>query len=106
MKKELKISNTALALLLLVKVLFLPKNAAFLQRNAGISRIKRALVLKVTFCVYLRTKFQVPNIILTSSRQGEGRMGNGNSRRFTSKRPLQKLTQIRVKMATVKTYFL
>ena len=49
MKKELKISNTALTLLLLVKVLFLPKNAAFLQRNAGISKIKRALVLKVTF---------------------------------------------------------
>ena len=49
MKKELQISNTALTLLLLVKVLFLPKNAAFLQRNAGISRIKRALVLKVTF---------------------------------------------------------
>ena len=49
MKKELKISNTALALVLLVKVLFLPKNAAFLQRNAGISRLKRALVLKVTF---------------------------------------------------------
>ena len=49
MKKHLKISNTALALLLLVKVLFLPKNAAFLQRNADISKIKRALVLKVTF---------------------------------------------------------
>ena len=49
MKKELKISNTALALLLLVKVLFLPKNAAFLQRNADISKIKRALVLKGIF---------------------------------------------------------
>ena len=64
MKKELKISNTALTLLLLVKVLFLPKNAAFLQRNAGISKIKRALVLKGIFpeTTYVRVMaYQVPS---------------------------------------------
>ena len=45
--KQLKIPNTALTLLLWVKVLFLLKNTDFLQNNADISKIKGALVLKV-----------------------------------------------------------
>ena len=46
-----------------------------MQQNAEISKIRRASVLKVYFlklhkCVYLRAKFQVSSIILTSFRQG------------------------------------
>ena len=46
-----------------------------MSKNADISKIKRALVLKVCFlklrmCMYIRTKFQVSNIILTSFRWG------------------------------------
>ena len=41
-KQNLKISNTALTLLLWVKVLFWTKNANFLQKNADISKIKGA----------------------------------------------------------------
>ena len=44
-----KIFNTALTLLLWVKVLFLLKNADFLQNNVAISKIKRALILKGIF---------------------------------------------------------
>ena len=54
------------------KVLFLPKNFDFLQRNADISKINRVFlpnVMKLHMCVYLRTKFQVSSIILTSFRQ-------------------------------------
>ena len=69
MKTELKISITAFTLLLWVKVPFLQK------KNAGISRIKRTLALKVYFvklhmCVSLRTKFQASTIILISFRHG------------------------------------
>ena len=39
----------AFTLLLWVKVLFWPKNADFLQQNADIKKIKRALVLKGIF---------------------------------------------------------
>ena len=52
------------------------KNADFLQKNAGISKIKRALVLKGIFsettcvCTYVPTKFHVSSIILMSFRQG------------------------------------
>ena len=53
-KQNLKISNTALTPLLWVKVLFLLKNADFLQKNADISKIKRVLVLKGIFS---ETKF-------------------------------------------------
>ena len=68
-------SNTALTLLLWVKVLFSPKKCCFLQKNTDISKITRTLVLKGNFlklilCVYLRTKFQVSSIILTSFRSG------------------------------------
>ena len=39
-KQEWKISNTGLILLPWVKVLFLPKNTNFFQKNAAISKIK------------------------------------------------------------------
>ena len=49
-KQNQKISKTALALLLWVKVLFLSKNADFCKkRNADVSKIKRALVLNGKF---------------------------------------------------------
>ena len=73
LKAKLKISNTALTLLL--RVLFWLKSANFLQKNADISKIKRALVLKGIFSetAYLRAKFQVSTIILTSFRRGNTR---------------------------------
>ena len=46
LKQNQKISNTGLTVLLWVKVLFLSRNVDFLQRNADISKIKRALLLK------------------------------------------------------------
>ena len=42
----LKISNTGLRILLWIKVLFLPENSDFLQKDADISKIKKALVIK------------------------------------------------------------
>ena len=64
----------------------------FLQKNADISKIKRALVLKIYLlkhmCVYLRAKSEVSSIILTSFRQGEG----------VSKTNPKKPTRIRVKI--------
>ena len=48
-KQNYKISNTALTLLLWVKVLFWTKNANFLQKNADISKIKGALALRGIF---------------------------------------------------------
>ena len=58
-------------ILLGVIVLFLPKYANFLQKNAGIRKIKGFLVLKVYFlklhmCLYLRTNIQVSSIIPTA----------------------------------------
>ena len=72
------------------KVLFLPKNADFLQKTADITKIKRALVLKGIFLklhmgMLLCTKFQVSSIILTSFRQ------RGN---FTSSPPTHTHTHI------------
>ena len=59
----------------------------------------RALVLKVflklDMCVYLRTKFQVFNIILTRFRQG---LILPPPLHLTSNQTLKKLTQIRVKL--------
>ena len=58
-------------------MLFLPKNADVLQKNADISKIKRTLVGKSTFsetayvCVLrYKIKFEFFSIILTSLRQG------------------------------------
>ena len=48
-KGNWKISNTTLTLLLWIKVLFWPKNAYFLQKDAYITKIKRFLVLKSIF---------------------------------------------------------
>ena len=44
-----KKSLIALAILLWVKVLFWPKNADFLQKNADISKIKKVLVIEGIF---------------------------------------------------------
>ena len=54
--------------------IFAEKMADFLQKNANISKIKnvlvlKAIILKLHLCVYLRTKFQVFNIVLKSFRQ-------------------------------------
>ena len=70
-KHNYKSSKTAAILLLWVKVLFFPKNADFLKRNADISKSSRASVLKCIFqkphmCVYFRSKFEVSSVILTS----------------------------------------
>ena len=48
-KQNWKISNTALIILIWVKVLFLIKNADFLKRNTDISKIKEVVVLKGIF---------------------------------------------------------
>ena len=77
-----KIENRAkrsltLLLLLWVKVLFWPKNADFLQKNAYISNIKEALVLIDIFSVtkyesVLTCQIRVCSITLTSFRQRIG----------------------------------
>ena len=75
-KQNEKIFNTALTLLLSVKVLFLPKMTIFLQRKMLISTKSRGpqsltvWFLKLNMCVYLPPKFQVSSIILTSFIQG------------------------------------
>ena len=56
--------------------MFWPRRHWLFAKNADISKIKRALVLKGMFsetiyvCVYLCAKFEVSSIILTSFRQG------------------------------------
>ena len=62
-KQNWNIFNTALTLLLWVKVLFLPENADFLQKNTDISKIKRTLVLKGIFSIFL-TSFRQGVILL------------------------------------------
>ena len=71
------------------------KNPDFWQKNPDISKIKRELVIKVHVlklhvCVYLRAKFEVSSIILTSFIL------------TTSKLTPKKPTQIRVKLLTCK----
>ena len=70
-----KNSNTNLTLLLWVKVLFWPKNTDFLQKMLTSARLrgpwyKKVYFLKLHMIAYLRAKFQVSSIILTSFRQG------------------------------------
>ena len=48
-KQSIKISNTALILLLWIKVIFLPKTLIFSERNAEISKVKQVLVWKSIF---------------------------------------------------------
>ena len=81
-KKNYKIFNTVLILVLWVKVLLFTKRCCFFaiikkkcwhQQNLESLATKRYLFLKLNMCVYLRnlrTKFQVSSIILTSFRQG------------------------------------
>ena len=52
--------------------------------------------LKLHFCVYLRAKFQVSSITLTSFRQGREGVIHSSSYRPTSKRTSKKPTQITV----------
>ena len=74
------------------KYYFWKKMLTFLQKNADISKIVRGLVLgkvnilKLHIGVYLRTKFQVSSIVLTSFRQGVGviKLG-GNQTRLINK---------------------
>ena len=62
-------------------MLFWPKSADFLQKNADISKIKRDLVLNIDLVyflklhmdVYLRATFEVSSLILTSFRKEKGR---------------------------------
>ena len=78
---------------------FWTKTADFLPKNADISKIKETLVLKVYslelhMCVYLRVKFKVSSIILTSFRQGLI-LSPPPPHTHTSKRNPKKPTQIR-----------
>ena len=56
--KNWKQTKTSLTQLLLwVKVLFWPKNAGFLQKNADTTKIKKTLNMKLNMDVYLCAKF-------------------------------------------------
>ena len=73
-KQNQQISNT---ILLLLNILFLPKNVDFLQKISDISKIKGILILKsifseTTYVCVLTYQFQVSNIILTTFRWGGG----------------------------------
>ena len=71
-KQNLKLSNTALTILVWVKILFLPKNCYFLLKNVGISKIKTDFLLKGIFS-------EDSSIIITISRHGGigGEVGGG-----------------------------
>ena len=71
-KQNLKLSNTALTILIWVKILFLPKNCYFLLKNVGISKIKTDFLLKGIFS-------EDSSIIITISRHGGigGEVGGG-----------------------------
>ena len=72
-KQNSKISNTALALTLWVKILFSPKNTDFLQKMLTSEKLREPWYWKVCFLhmsVYLRAKFQVFSTILTTFRRG------------------------------------
>ena len=79
-KQNWKISNTTITLLFWVKVPFL------------VPLLKGVYFLKLHMCVYLRTKFQVSSVILTSLRQGVILPPS-----HTAKRTPKKSTFIRVK---------
>ena len=66
-----------ISLIVIVYLTKTEKKKTFLTKNADISKMKTALVQKVYFLklhvgVYLRAKFQVSRIILTSFRNCEG----------------------------------
>ena len=85
-------SNTALILLLWVKVPFLPKKALALK----------GIFPETTYVLYLRTKFQVSSIILTSLIQGRGNFtsqpGKITPQHPISKQTAKKTTKISVKV--------
>ena len=63
---------------LCVKVLILPENADYLQKNADMQNEKlraswyiKVYCLKLHMCVYSPTKYQLFSIVLTSFRQGK-----------------------------------
>ena len=98
LKTELKISNTALTLLLCVKVLFWPKTLIFGKKNADISKIKRVLEIKAIFSetTYVSVlTCQVSSIIPTSFRQ-VGNFTTPPSPAHKKKELLKKPIQIRV----------
>ena len=75
MKTELRISNTALTLLLGVKVLFRQKTLFFCKKMLTSAKLRRprhqkTYFPKVNMGVYLCVKFEVSSIILTNFRQG------------------------------------
>ena len=79
------------------------KTLIFCKKNAGISKSKRAEALKVYFLklhmgVYLRAKFEVYSIILTSFREGIVLPPP------PSKRTPKKPTQIRVNFHLIKAF--
>ena len=51
-------------------MLFLPKNGNFLSAKLRGHGYEKVYFLKLHICVYLRIKFQVSSIILTSFREG------------------------------------
>ena len=80
-------------------------NLLFLQKNANFLQIKEILVLRVNFLklhmrVYIHTKFQVSSIILTSLEQGLILLSPLLT--ITAKRIPRIPTQIRVKLRMLK----
>ena len=73
-------------------IIFAKKILIFCKKDAEISKINRAFVLKLHMCVNVHTKFQFSTIILTSSRQGVILPPSP-----TSKQSRKRSTQIRVK---------
>ena len=76
-KQNWKISNKALTLLLWVKVLFLQKMLIFYKKILTSAKLRGSWYQKVYFLklhmdLYLRTKFQVSSIIVTTFSRGRG----------------------------------
>ena len=70
-KQNWKVFNRALTLLLWVKVLFWPRNADFFQKMLTSTKgpwYYKVYFLKLHMSVYLRVKFQVSSITLTSQK--------------------------------------
>ena len=92
LKTELKNLLSSPHTIALSKGTIFTKKCWYFAKNADISKIKRALVLKGIFLklhmsVYLRTNFQTSSIILTSFIQGGGGGGNFIPNKRTPKNP-------------------
>ena len=83
---------TQLTIALSKGIIFAKKILIFCKKDAEISKINRAFVLKLHMCVNVHTKFQFSTITLTSSRQGVILPPSP-----TSKQSRKRSTQIRVK---------